>query len=69
MDEIKKNQATKEEYFNTLKTHPDWGGKTQELENEYAQREAEGKLVKTFLGTIESHNKKMAKAREMWEIY
>ena len=69
VDEIKSNQVTKEEYFNTLKTHPAWQGKMDELIAEYNQREQKGKLVKTFLNNFESHKKKMAKAKEAWDIY
>ncbi len=69
VDEIKKNQVTKEDYFNTLANHPQWGGKMKELEEEYKTREEKGKLVKTFLNTLESHKKKLGKAQEAWGIY
>ncbi len=69
VDEIKSNQVTKDEYFYTLKTHPAWQGKMDELIAEYNQREQKGKLVKTFLNNFESHKKKMAKAKEAWDIY
>ena len=69
VDEIKKNQVTKEDYFNTLQTHPQWGGKMKELEEEYKTREEKGKLVKTFLNSYENHKKKLGKAREAWEIF
>lgn len=69
VDEIKKNQVTKEDYFKTLETSPQWGGKTKELEEEYKEREEKGKLVKTFLTSFESHKKKIGKAREAWSIF
>lgn len=69
VDDIKSNQVTKEEYFNTLKTHPAWQGKMNELIAEYSEREQKGKLVKTFLNNFEAHRKKIAKAKEAWEIY
>ncbi len=69
IDEIKSNQVTKEEYFNTLNTHPLWQGKMQELEAEYIEREQKGKLVKTFLNSYDSHKRKINKAKELWEIY
>ena len=69
VDEIKSNQVNKEEYFNTLNTHPDWQGKMDMLQAEYEDREKNGKLVKTFLNSYESHIKKMGKAKEAWEIY
>ncbi len=69
VDEIKSNQITKEEYFNTLNTHPQWQGKMEELEAEYIEREQKGKLVKTFLNSYESHKRKINKAKELWDIY
>ncbi len=69
VDEIKKNQVEKETYFQTLATHPQWGGKMKELEEEYKTREEKGKLVKTFLNSFESHKKKLGKAQEAWGIY
>lgn len=69
VDEIKKNQVTKEDYFNTLKNHSQWGGKLKELEEEYKTREEKGKLVKTFLKNFENHKKKLGKAGEAWEIF
>ncbi len=69
VDEIKKNQVTKEDYFNTLETSAQWGAKTKELEEEYKEREAKGKLVKTFLASFDSHRKKVGKAKEAWEIF
>ena len=68
-DEIKFNRVTKEEYFNTLNTHPLWQGKMEALELEYKEREKNGKLVKTFLNSFEQHKKKLAKAAETWDIY
>lgn len=69
VDEIKFNRVTKDEYFNTLKTHADWQGKMDALELEYKEREKKGKLVKTFLASYENHKRKMGKAQETWFIY
>ncbi len=69
IDEIKSNQVTKDEYFNTLNTHPSWQGKMDELQAEYIEREQKGKLVKTFLNSYETHKRKMGKAKETWEIF
>ena len=68
-DEIKKNQVEKELYFQTLNNHASWQGKLDELLIEYTEREAKGKLVKTFLNNLEAHKRKMGKATEAWEIY
>ena len=67
--EIKSNQVKKEEYFNTLNTHPLWQGKMDELQAEYIEREQKGKLVKTFLNSYETHKRKIEKAKELWGIY
>ncbi len=69
VDEIKSNRVTKEEYFNTLNTHKEWMGKLNELNKEYKEREENGKLVKTFLKSLDDHKKKMGKAKEAWDIY
>ncbi len=69
VDEIKKNQVSKEDYFNTLETSPQWKGKLNELEEEYKEREAKGKLVKTFLASFDAHKKKIGKAIEAWAIF
>ena len=69
VDELKSNQITKEEYFNTLNSHPDWMGKMQALEIEYAEREQKGKLVKTFLNSFETHKRKIGKAKEAWQVF
>lgn len=69
VDEIKKNQITKEEYFTNLSTHAQWGAKLKELEEEYKTREEKGKLVKTFLTNYENQKKKIGKAKEAWEIF
>ena len=69
IDEIKSNMVTKDEYFNVLNTHPQWQGKLNDLTVEYQEREQNGKLVKTFLSSFESHKLKMAKASELWDIY
>lgn len=69
VDEIKKNQVTKDSYFDTLSTHLAWQGKLDELMLEYKEREVKGKLVKTFLEKVETHKRKIGKANEAWEIY
>lgn len=69
VDEIKKNQVTKENYFTTLETSAQWMGKMKELQDEYKEREAKGKLVKTFLANFDNHKKKIGKAKETWEIF
>ena len=69
VDEIKSNRITKDDYFNTLNTHKEWMGKLNELTREYKEREEKGKLVQTFLKSLDDHKKKMGKASEAWDIY
>ena len=69
VDEIKSSHITKETYFEILNTHPQWQGKLDELKAEYIEREQKGKLVKTFLNSLETHKKKMDKAIEAWNIF
>ena len=69
VNEIKKNQVTKESYFETLNNSPDWQGKLEELYAERIDRVQKGKLVKTFVEKLENHERKMGKAKEAWKIY
>ena len=69
VDEIKSSHSNKETYFEILNTHPQWQGKLDELNAEYVEREQKGKLVKTFLNSLETHKKKMEKAVEAWNIF
>jgi DNA helicase-2/ATP-dependent DNA helicase PcrA len=73
-DEIKKNQVTKEKYFEVLTNSPDWQGKLDELladkiEQEEKEKKGTRNRLKTVLNNIESHQRKMGKAKEAWEIY
>lgn len=74
VDEIKKNQVKKEDYFNTLNTSMFWQGKLDELyADKLEQEEKEKKGVrnrsKTVTGNIETHERKMGKAKEAWALY
>lgn len=67
--EIKKSQITKEKYMYNLEHHPLWQGKMDELEEEKKDRETNGKAMKTFNQKYENHKRKIAKAREAWDIF
>ena len=69
VQEIKKSQITKEEYFYNLEHHALWQGTMDDLEAEKKFREENGKAMKTFMTKYEGHIKKMGKARETWDIY
>lgn len=69
VQEIKKSQITKEQYFYNLEHHALWQGKMDELEAEKKDREENGKALKTFMTKYDGHVKKMGRAREAWDIY
>ncbi len=69
VDDIKKNQLTKEQFFSNMKNNPEWLLKSKELEEEKEDRINNNKALKTFLsGKYEPHIKKIEKAKEAWEI-
>ncbi len=74
INEIKKNQVKKEDYLNTLNTSPLWQGKLDELyadKIEQVEKEKQGvrNRLKTVTGNIETHERKMGKAKEAWALY
>lgn len=69
IDLIKRERIERDEYFKYYNENPDWAPFLDELKAEYKEREAKGKLVKTFLNKFESFEKKLGKAREFFEIY
>ncbi len=69
VNEIKKNQVKKEQYFDFLNSSSKWQGEMDRLLAEKEERETHGKAMKTFLGKLETHERKMGKAKEAWDIY
>jgi len=74
VDEIKKNQAKKDDYFNTLNTSIFWQGKLDELyadklDQEEKEKQGVRNRLKTVLNNIEAHERKMGKTKEAWAIY
>jgi len=74
VSEIKKSQVKKEDYFNTLNTSPLWQGKLDEYyadKIEQVEKEKKGvrNRLKTVTGNIETHERKMGKAKEAWALY
>jgi len=74
VDEIKKNQVKKEDYFNTLNTSMFWQVKLDELYADKIEQEEKYRLgkqnrLKTVTGNIETHERKMGKAKEAWALY
>lgn len=70
IQDIKKNRLSKEQYFKNLETNPDW---IPALDSLYEQRknkiDNKEKISDYFLGKIEAQEKKIAKAKELWEFY
>ena len=64
VDEIKNNQVLKDDYFEILNTDPSWQGKLNDLLIEYKDREAKGKLVKTFLNNLEAHQRRWGRLKK-----
>lgn len=74
VDEIKKNQVNKDAYFNTLNTSMFWQGKLDELLADKIEQEEKYRLgkqnrLKTVTGNIETHERKIGKAKEAWALY
>ena len=70
IDEIKKNRLSKGDYFKNIEFNPDW---QPELDSLIAELEAKLKKgetrVKTLTGNIETQQKKIDQAKELWEFY
>lgn len=69
IDFVKRERISREEYFEFFETDAEWLPKLSELKQEYEEREAKGKLVKTFVEKVENFEKKLGKAREFYAIY
>ena len=68
--EIKKNRLKKDEYFNNLKNNLDWEPKLNSLYEEKDEKIKNGKnLSPSFLDKISNEEKRIAKARELWDFY
>ena len=70
IEEIKRNRLTKEEYFKNIKENPDWEPEIKALQNkleDYKQKNK--KIPSTLLNSIDSQEKKIRKAYEIWEFY
>ncbi len=70
IEEIKKNLLTKEEYFNNIKTHPDWFPNIEKNQEKIEEALKNNKKVaKSWQSEIESTEKKIGKAKELWDFY
>lgn len=70
IEEIKKYRLDKEQYFNNIKTNPDWEPELFRFKDELEVKLKKGDTrTKTLVGNIESHAKKIEQARELWEFY
>ena len=67
---IKQNRMTKEQYIQNLKENPDWESAAKELKAKIDEKIKSGKLnYKTDAGNLESLEKKINQAKELWEFY
>jgi DNA helicase-2/ATP-dependent DNA helicase PcrA len=70
IDEIKKNRLTKVEYFKNIEFNPDWQPELDSLIAELETKLKKGETrVKTLTGNIETQQKKIDQAKELWEFY
>lgn len=67
---IKQNRLTKEQYFQNIKENPDWEPEAKELKAKIEEKIKSGKTnYKTDAGNLESLEKKINQAKELWEFY
>ena len=70
IDAIKSNRLTKENFFNNIETNPDWKPQLIALQNELKLlTEQNKKIPQRVFGGIETLEKKIAKAEELWMFY
>ena len=67
--EIKKNIISKENFFNNLNNHPEWGAKLIELENKKQENILKNKKNDSTEKKIAAQKEKIEKAKELWQIY
>lgn len=66
---LKRERTTKEEYFENLKYDDNWGEKLRNLYLEKKEREEKNKVTKKILNDIETLEKKIGKATELYSIF
>ena len=70
IEEIKKHRLNKEQFFENIKTNPDWEPELYRLKNELETKLKKGETrVKTLVDNIENQAKKIEQARELWSFY
>lgn len=70
ISEIKKTRTSKDKYFEIIETSTIFGGGLQEALEEKDEKEAQNKkITKTLLKKIESFEKNIAKAKNVWQIF
>ena len=70
IDEIKKNRLSKGDYFKNIEFNPDWQPELDSLIAELEAKHKKGETrVKTLTGNIETQQKKIDQAKELWEFY
>lgn len=67
---IKQNRLNKEKFFQNIKENPDWEPAVIELKNKIDDKIKKGKTnYKTDAGNLESLEKKINQAKELWAFY
>lgn len=66
---IKRERVSKEEYFNYLSENPEWQKKLEEQRLDLKEREEKGKATKTATLNLERQERKIGKAKEVYEIF
>ena len=70
IETIKRNQYTKEEYFNNIKHNPDWEPKLIKDKAKLEEKIKSGDTrTKTLIKDIQEHEERIAKAVELWDFY
>lgn len=70
INEIKSNRLDKDKYFYNLENNQDWIPELNTLKNELKEKTEKGqKITKKLLTSIETSEKKIAKAKELWKFY
>jgi len=70
IEAVKANRLSKEQYFKNLETNPDWEPQLQNLKTQLKEKTEKGdKIPLKLTGAIETLEKKIAKAKELWKFY
>ena len=70
IEDIKINRITKNDFFENIKTNPDWEKELKQAQEKLEQYKKENKKIPAYVITdIEKAQKKLDKAKELWQFY